>query len=344
MSSSRHINIPIFVPHMGCPHACIFCDQKRISGTLTNQSPELAKEILKDSFSTIEAGNMVEIAFFGGSFTAIPEDEMIAYLELTKPYIEAGKASGIRLSTRPDAISPHILDILIKYQVTAIELGVQSLDEEVLKESQRGHGIEDVLLACRLIKEQGISLGIQTMLGLPKDNFQKSLATAKGVIELNPNMVRIYPALVLKNTVLEDYYLKGEYRPLSVDEAVKWCSEILPLYKEKDITVLRVGLQGSDTLEDSIIAGPYHPAFGELVESCIIYNQIVTQLDEVFSIHCNKALENKKQITIISNPKLMSKVIGQKRANIKAIKERYGLDHVIVKADPDQEGYIFKVS
>ncbi len=342
MNGSRHINIPIFVPHMGCPHACIFCDQKKISGTLTKQSPELAKDILKDSFSTIEDNSVVEIAFFGGSFTAIPKDEMISYLELTKPYMETGKASGIRLSTRPDAITPAILDILNEYGVTAIELGVQSLDEEVLRESQRGHGIEDVLVACELIKERKISLGVQTMLGLPKDNFQKSLATAKRVIELKPNMIRIYPALVLKNTVLADYYLKGGYTPLTVNEAVEWCADILPLYTESGITVLRVGLQGSDTLEDAIIAGPYHPAFGELVESRILYNQIVKELDKSLLIDSNKGSKDEKKVTIITNPKLISKIIGQKRANIKAIKERYGLDNIAVKADPEQDGFDIK--
>lgn len=342
MNESRHINIPIFVPHMGCPHACIFCDQKRISGTLTKQSPELAKDILIKSFSTIEDGSEVEIAFFGGSFTAIPEDEMIAYLELTKPYIGSGKASGIRLSTRPDAITPHILDILEMYKVSTIELGVQSLDEEVLRESQRGHGIEDVHRACQLIKQRRISLGIQTMLGLPKDNFQKSLATAKAVIGLKPQMVRIYPVIVLKHTALEDYYLKGKYTPLSVDEAVEWCAEILPLYTESGIRILRVGLQGSDTLEDAIVAGPYHPAFGELVESRIICNQIIEKLDKSVSVDSNKGSKDGKKITIISNPKLISKIIGQKRANIKAIKKRYNLDEIVIKQNPEQEGFLIK--
>lgn len=332
MNHNRHINIPIFIPHMGCPHNCVFCDQKKISGTLTHQSPLRVKSILEESFSTIENTNEVEIAFFGGSFTGIPEKDMITYLELAQPYLKDGRASGIRLSTRPDTIDPHILAILIKHGVIAIELGVQSLDSDVLHKSQRGHSVEDVEISCNLIKESGISLGIQTMLGLPNDNLKKSLDTAKGVIKLKPDMVRIYPALVLKNTLLEEYYLRGEYTPLSVEEAIEWCTEILPLYREEGIKVLRIGLQASDTLKDSIIAGPYHPAFGELVESRILYKKIINKMDKL-------SLGEKKSITIITRPKLVSKLVGQKRANVLAIKEKYGLDDVVVKLDSAQEEF-----
>lgn len=334
MSRTRHINIPVFIPHMGCPHACVFCNQKKISGTISVQSPARVKNILEESFSTVGENNNVEIAFFGGSFTGIPEQEMIAYLELALPYLKAGKASGIRLSTRPDTITPHILKILKNYKVTVIELGVQSLDPDVLLQSQRGHSIEDVVSACSLIRESGISLGIQTMLGLPGDSYKKALKTAVDVIKLKPDMVRIYPALVIKGTLLEEYYISGQYTPLSLEEAVEWCADILPLYKDAGITILRIGLQDSDTLEGSIVAGPYHPAFGELVESLILYKKITHWLD--FN------LDNHKRIIIRTRPQLVSKLVGQKRANIEAIKEKYSLTEIIVKADLEHGEYVIE--
>lgn len=311
-----------------------FCNQKKISGTISVQSPARVKNILEESFSTVGENNNVEIAFFGGSFTGIPEQEMIAYLELARPYLKAGKASGIRLSTRPDTITPHILKILKNYKVTVIELGVQSLDPDVLLQSQRGHSIEDVVSACSLIRESGISLGIQTMLGLPGDSYKKALKTAVDVIKLKPDMVRIYPALVIKGTLLEEYYISGQYTPLSLEEAVEWCADILPLYKDAGITILRIGLQDSDTLEGSIVAGPYHPAFGELVESLILYKKITHWLD--FN------LDNHKRIIIRTRPQLVSKLVGQKRANIEAIKEKYSLTEIIVKADLEHGEYVIE--
>ncbi len=336
MSRARHINIPVFIPHMGCPHACVFCDQKKISGTISFQSPIRVKNILEESFSTVDENDDVEIAFFGGSFTGIPKQEMITYLELAQPYLKSGKASGIRLSTRPDTITPHILEILKNYQVKVIELGVQSLDPEVLFQSQRGHSIEDVVSACSLIRDYGITLGIQTMLGLPADNYEKALKTAKDVIELKPDMVRIYPTLVIKGTMLEEYYLTGRFVPLSLEQAVEWCTDILPLYRDAGITVLRIGLQDSDTLEGSIVAGPYHPAFGELVESRILYKKITHLLDEM-------QLENHKKIIIRTQPQLVSKLVGQKKSNIGAIKDKYSLNDVVVKADLENGEFVIDI-
>lgn len=323
MGRNRHINIPVFIPHMGCPHACVFCNQKRISGTLYMQTPERVEKILEESFLTIKPEDDVEIAFFGGSFTGLPEDEMISYLEVAKPYIEQGRAHGIRLSTRPDTINSRILVILKKYGVKVIELGVQSLDLDVLLKSQRGHSVEDVLNACALIRKSGIELGIQTMMGLPGDSFEKSMNTARGVIELKPDMIRIYPALVLKGTLMEDYYLSRQYKPLSVDEAVDWCAQILPLYKRAGITVLRIGLQGSETLEDSIIAGPYHPAFGELVESRILLKRMFEELDRI-------ELPPNSKLIIRTFPSLVSKLVGQKRSNIEQLKEKYHIKNIDV--------------
>jgi histone acetyltransferase (RNA polymerase elongator complex component) len=336
MGRNRHINIPVFIPHMGCPHACIFCNQKRISGRTSPQTPDNVRRLLEESFSTVNDDDHVEIAFFGGSFTGIPEDEMISYLEEAKPYIEDGRAKGIRLSTRPDCIDPHILSILKSYGVKAIELGVQSLDPDVLSMSQRGHSTEDVVTACALIKKYGISLGIQTMLGLPGDSLEKSMKTAREVIELRPDMVRIYPALVLKGTQMEDYYLNGSYKPPDLEEAVEWCALILPLYRKAGITVLRIGLQGSESLEDSIIAGPYHPAFGELVESRILLKKMTDKLDRM-----NTA--GSPDLIIRTMPELVSKIIGQNRCNIRKLKEMYGFKKIDVRTGPDCGEFSFDI-
>ncbi len=326
MRERRHINIPLFIPHKGCPHTCVFCDQRKISGTRLEQSLLTVKELLEDSLSTVEARDDVEIAFFGGSFTGLPEVQMVSYLELARPYVEAGKVQGIRLSTRPDTINDHVLDILQQYGVTTIELGVQSLDEEVLKLSQRGHTSDDTDKACTLIKERGIKLGIQTMLGLPGDSFPKALRTAQGVIRLNPSMVRIYPALVLEGTEMEALYRTGRYTPLSIEEAVNWCAAIVPLYRQAGITLLRIGLHASETLESSVVAGPYHPAFGELVESRILYDKLVEQLD---------AMEPLKQERLIirTRSELVSKLVGHKKSNIHAIKNKYDLKEVRILPD-----------
>lgn len=285
---------------------------------------------------TINKADYVEIAFFGGSFTGIPEDEMITYLETAKPYIEEGKARGIRLSTRPDAINPHILSILRNYEVKVIELGVQSLDPGVLLKSQRGHSVQDVMTACALIREYGIGLGIQTMLGLPGDSFSRSLETAEGVIKLKPDMVRIYPALVLKGTVMEDYYLNGSYKPLELDEAIEWCAGIVPLYWKAGITVLRIGLQDSESLGGSVVAGPYHPAFGELVESRILYRKMTEELDKI-------GLAGASRLVVRTRPELVSKLVGQKRSNIEQLRKKYRLGYIEVMADPDYGEFSFEI-
>ncbi|HHY64787.1 MAG TPA: radical SAM protein [Clostridiaceae bacterium] len=326
MGRNRHVNIPVFVPHMGCPHACIFCDQKRISGSLDPQTPEKARTLLEESFSTVSRDDHVEIAFFGGSFTAIPEKEMISYLEAAKPYIDEGRAEGIRLSTRPDAIDHHVLSILRDYGVKVIELGVQSLDPDVLAKSQRGHSVEDVFAACALVREYGFSLGIQTMLGLPGDSLEKSLETARGVIDLKPDMVRIYPALILKGTLMEELYLDGSYKPLDLDEAVEWCAQVLPLYRKAGITILRIGLQTSGTLEGSVVAGPYHPAFGELVESRILLKKMTEEIDRL-------DISENTRLVIKTRPEYMSRIIGQNRRNIEQLKKQYGLKDIHVAAD-----------
>lgn len=326
MGEQRHINIPIFVPHRGCPHTCVFCDQRRISGESLPQTPQKAARLVEDSLSTLEDFHNIEIAFFGGSFTAIPEPEMIAYLEIARPYLESGRVQGIRLSTRPDAIDSHILNILGDYGVTAIELGVQSMDRAILAQSERGHSPEDVEKACQLIKQRGIQLGIQTMIGLPGDSFDKTMETARQVIDLKPQMVRIYPVLVLKGTQLAHMLHEGRYRPLSLEQAVEWCACLLPLYREAGITVLRMGLHSSETLGASVLAGPYHPAFGELVESRVYLNRLTQYLQQI-------KLPPGEEVLVRTRPQLVSKIIGQKRSNLNALQDIFGLTKIKVLGD-----------
>ncbi|NMA67421.1 MAG: radical SAM protein [Clostridiaceae bacterium] len=337
----RHINIPIFIPHKGCPHTCIFCDQRKISGFTTLQTPEKIEEIIKESLDTIEDSNNIEIAFFGGSFTGIPEKEMISFLQVAKSFVDNKKVHGIRLSTRPDYINPHIMDILGEYGVTAIELGVQSLDPDVLIASKRGHTVKDTIKSCNLIKERKISLGIQTMLGLPEDNFSKAVETAKSVVDLMPDMVRIYPALVLKNTELETLYNEGKFSPLTVEEAVLWCSEIVQIYKSASIKILRIGLHSSEILEGSIVAGPYHPAFGELVESQILLKRIIKELN---ILKLNRKITERSSIIIKTRPNLLSKVIGQNRSNISEIKEKFGINKIRIVSDIETKEFGIQIT
>jgi len=319
----RHINIPVFVPHMGCPNTCVFCDQRRISGTIAPVSAEDVKETIDKYLAASSGEDYVEIAFFGGSFTGIPRNQMTAYLETAKEYLDMGFAHGIRISTRPDYIDHEILDILKKYGVRIIELGVQSMDDDVLAISKRGHTSKDVIKAVGLIKGHGFECGIQIMPGLPGDTLKKSMGTAKKVVELAPSQARIYPAIVLKGTEMEEMYRNGSYTPLTLEEAVEWCAMMVPMFREAGIRIIRLGLHYSELLEDSVVAGPFHPAFGELVEARVILDRIIGIIEE-------KGLKGLPGIEIHTWKGALSKTIGHNRANIKALKARYGYGRIRV--------------
>ncbi|MBI9072419.1 MAG: radical SAM protein [Melioribacteraceae bacterium] len=268
MKKTRHYNIPIFIPELACPHRCIFCSQDKITGQL--KSPEVSEvdSIIKEYLSTIDYENsFVEVAFFGGNFTGIPVKEQVKYLNVVKPYIEKGIIKGIRLSTRPDYINKEILELLKDYNVKTIELGAQSFDEEVLIKSGRGHKVEDTINAAGMIKESGFDLGLQMMIGLPGDTLDKAIFTANKIAELGASNTRIYPAVVIKATKLEEMYFNELYNPLKMDEAVLWSKEIYKIFENNNVTILRVGLHPSEGLlsGDDLIAGPFHISFRELV-------------------------------------------------------------------------------
>jgi len=319
--SKKHYIIPIFVPHRGCPHDCIFCNQKRITGQVNNVTAEDAKLIIEKYLRTIKDKQAnVEIAFFGGSFTGIPMDEQNSLLALANEYLYRGQIDYIRLSTRPDYINNIIVENLKKYNVKIVELGIQSMDKDVLSAANRGHSPEDVEEAIKLLKQEGFIVGAQLMVGLPKDNEEKALETAKKIVELKPHIARIYPVLVIKDTYLEKMYRYGTYKPLSIEQAVKISKKMLLMLEKSGIKVIRIGLQPTEEMRmgESVVAGPYHPSMRQLVETDIYKDMIIYALKKIY--------EDNKEIKIMANPKDFSSVIGQHKSNYKFIKAKYSND------------------
>ena len=324
--------IPIFVPHLGCPNDCIFCNQKSISGQKSNMTKEKAKEIIENYLKSIDKENaQIEIAFFGGSFTAIEEERQEELLQVASEFVKSGQVESIRVSTRPDAIDKKILKRLKKYKVKTIELGVQSSNNYILKRINRGHTFEDVKKAAKLIRWNGFRLGVQMMVGLPESTTIDEINTAKELIKLKPKMVRIYPVLVIKNTPLEKELEKGTYKPLTVVQAVEVCKEIVRLFHDKNIDIIRIGLQPTDEISEpgseksEVVAGPYHPAFRQLVESAMWYDAIVGKI---------KRLNVKvKEVEVTVNPVDANNVIGHKKENVKNLKDLYDVN-LVLKQDP----------
>lgn len=308
------------MPHKGCPHDCVFCNQKNITGQDHVSSIQEARTTIDAFLNSIgkhEEKSYIEVAFFGGSFTGIPKAQQVEYLELTKTYIDAGLIDGIRLSTRPDYIDKNILEFLKTYHVKTIELGVQSLDEDVLLSSNRGHSVEVVDRSCQLIKRFGFKLGLQMMIGLPKDSLEKSLKTAEHIIRLKPDMVRIYPTIVIEGTDLALHYQNKTYHPLSMDEAVDWTAKIYKLFMRESIPVIRMGLQSSEAL-DQALAGPYHPSFRQLVESQLYFDALV------------RVLKENKKTSLYVHPKAISDVVGQKRSNLRRLEQIFHIKKIKV--------------
>ncbi len=329
--------IPIFVPHLGCPNDCIFCNQKSISGQKEQMTKDKAKKIIEDYLKSIKAEDaQIEIAFFGGSFTAIEKEKQEELLQVAYEYIKQGKVESIRISTRPDCIDKETLKRLKKYKVKTIELGVQSANDYILKRSNRGHTFEDVKKASKMIRWNGFKLGHQMMVGLPESTRIDEINTAKALIKLKPKMVRIYPVLVVKNTKLEKEYEKGTYQPLSVVQAVEICKEIVRLFADKKIDIIRIGLQNTDEIsepgrkESEVVAGPYHPAFRQLVESGMWYDAIVGKI---------KKLNMKvKEVEVTVSPIDANNVIGHKKENVQKLKDTYDVDLILKQDETMKQG------
>ena len=329
--------IPIFVPHLGCPNNCTFCNQKRISGQTKQVTAKDVKETIDYYLKNFKDNHKyVEVAFFGGSFTAIEKEKQIELLEAAQEYIKNKKVNSIRISTRPDCIDKEILKRMKKYHVKTIELGVQSTNNYILTRCKRGHTGEDVKKASKLIRRFGFILGHQMMVGLPESTKQDEINTAKELIKLRPKIVRIYPVLVIKDTQLADEYEKDEYIPLTVGQAVERCKEIVDLFNRNRINVIRIGLQNTEEISDSntekssVIAGPYHPAFRQLVEDSMWYDAIVNKI--------KKINDKVKKVKIIANDINVNNIIGHGKENMLKLKEIYNVDIVIEKNDKIKPG------
>lgn len=305
MKSKKHCNIPIFIPQLACPHQCVFCNQEKISVTFSVPKPNEIAAIIDAYLETIPNNTEINIAFFGGSFTGIPKIEMIAYLEAAYAYVKAGKVQGIRLSTKPDYITDDILDILEKYGVTSIELGAQSTNNKVLLKSGRGHKFDVIENAVHLIRKRNFELGLQMMLGLPYDTLALSIQTAKDIVSLGADTTRIYPTVVIKGTALEKMYERGDYKVLSLEEAILWSKEVLKIFNAASVKVLRVGLHPSEelVLEKSLVAGPIHPSFKEMV------------LTDLWGDILYEKLEKKGQLIVSVSANQLNYAIGYKGKN-----------------------------
>lgn len=316
----KHSNISIFIPHVGCPHMCSFCDQRTISGAQHLPDGDEVRAICEKALAEVSSPEDTEIAFFGGSFTAIPRDYMQELLNAAKEFVGAGKFRGIRCSTRPDCIDFEVLGILARSGVTAIELGAQSMSDRVLEMNERGHTAADVENAAAMIKQWGFELGLQMMIGLYGSTREDELMTMQKISELRPDTVRIYPTVILRGTRLAELLGNGEYVPFSFDEAVDIAASGLVMFEGSGIRVIKCGLHASEFVERDMVGGFYHPAFRELCEGMIYRYNMSFQIEQS---------DGRGEYTFAVSPSCISKAVGQKKSNIEYF-ARQGIDIEII--------------
>lgn len=311
--------IPIFIPHWGCPHQCVFCSQNQITGCGQPMRPDNVMSEIQMGLSRLNRKRHVEVAFYGGSFTALPLATQAELLQPAFEVLKRGAIQGIRLSTRPDCINAAVLAQLKVFGVTTIELGVQSFDNKVLAKSERGHSAADSFAALELIRNEKFYSVAQLMIGLPGEDWESLLLTCKAMTSIKPDAIRIYPTVVLPRTPLAAMYEQGTYKPLALDEAIAKAAYLKLQAQFSGISVIRTGLQATDLLdsEGAILAGPYHPAFGELVASRIFYLMVAKVLEE---------LPGCSNLAIYHNPKEHSKLRGVSSINYLGWKKRYGVE------------------
>jgi len=327
--SARESIIPVFVPHFGCPHNCVFCNQHRISGQEKSATAETVRSAIENA-EKLGIEGVKQLAFYGGSFTAIPASKQEELLGEAKKYLDRGMINSIRLSTRPDAIDEAVIDRLRRCGVETVELGAQSMCEEVLQLAGRGHTAQDVADASRLIKASGFKLILQMMTGLPGDSLDRTVDTAKKIIALDPDGVRIYPTVVVRDTPMYDDWLSGKYIEHTVEEAVRYCAAIVPMFEKAGIPIIRLGLNPTDELSaGAAAAGAYHPALGELVKSRIMLER------------AEKLLEGTapgSDVVIEVHPSRVSQMTGQHRCNLSTLKEKFSLKSIkIISAECDRD-------
>ena len=330
MTPRRRI-LPIFVPHAGCPNDCVFCNQKRISGSLLPASAETVRAAV----SAIAPGSGYELAFYGGSFTAMPEAEQEELLAATVPARQSGSVATLRVSTRPDAVTEEKLARLRRYGVETVELGAQSMCDEVLRRSGRGHTSADTVKAAKLVKDAGFTLILQMMTGLPGSDDTRDIASARAIAALLPDGVRVYPTVILRNTPLYDLWRAGEYREHTVEDAVRVCARILSIFEDAEIPVIRMGLNPSDELSAGGAAGgAYHPALGELVRARLWRDRAEALLS---------GIEPGADAVLAVSPNRVSVMTGQHRCNLSYLQERFSLRSVRVCASDVPDGAIVRI-
>ncbi|MBQ4353321.1 MAG: radical SAM protein [Clostridia bacterium] len=317
-----HVNIPVFIPHLGCPNMCVFCNQRAISG-VCSFVPDHARDTIETALRTVDAGTTdCEIAFFGGSFTGIERELMIRLLDLAEEYVRAGKVSGIRFSTRPDYIDEEIIAILRQYTISAAELGIQSFSDRVLSLSRRGHTAEQSEKAMLLLQKAGFSAVGQMMIGLPGSSLADETECARKIAALGASAARIYPTLVFRETELYERMLRGEYTPLSLEDAVERSAAVLDVFLKNGVACLRIGLCESENLhtDSTFAAGPNHPSLGELVYSELYCRRIMEAFDARGEIP-------KNPVIAVSSGEI-SKAVGHKKRNKEKIIEKYRINNI----------------
>ena len=337
----KHAIIPVFIPHRGCPNDCVFCNQKAITARQAHVTAADAENIIETYLPTLEGRGLetIEAAFFGGSFTGLPLDEQSSFLAAAKKYKDAGRIHKIHMSTRPDYIDERILDNLKKYDADVIELGVQSFDPDVLAASNRGHTVEDVYRACRLIKSYDFQLGIQLMIGLPEDSMEKCLFSARETAAIKPSVARLYPTVVLRDTQLYSMYMAGSYTPLSTCEAVENTRSSVKIISGAGINIIRVGLKSTDLITEGgeIRGSTFHPAFRQLVEGRIARESLEEQMKSLISRDKDDAF------IFTSSSRCFSCMIGNRKCNKLYFAEKYPGVKISYRADPSLDDGLYLV-
>ena len=320
--TSKPIIIPVFLPNLGCHERCLFCNQKAPSEGLS--SPSSVRNFIETSlnrFPSEKEDREKQVAFYGGSFTAIHKDDQVRYLKEVQPFLASGLIDSIRISTRPDALDEEILSLLKEYGVKTVEVGVQSMIDEVLLLAHRGHCAADTVSAASRLNQWGFEVGHQLMIGLPGDSCDRFLQTLDQVIELKPDFLRVHPTLVLKGAPLEKLWRAGEYSPLSLDEAVQWLKKGILRLEKSSISVARIGLQPTKELERDFLAGPYHPAFRQLIDSAIFFDMAKYLLQN---------FPNGSKAIFFCNPKEISNLKGQRNENSLKLKNHFKLSEILI--------------
>jgi len=329
----HYYTIPVFIPEKACPFRCIYCNQYAITNAVDAPEPLEIREKIESYLCSIPSNATVKVGFFGGSFTGMPFEEQNRYLDIVRPYIKFGKIDSIQISTRPDYISGEILENLKKHHVKIIELGAQSMDDDVLIRSGRGHNADDTRNASSMIIKHGFELGLQMMVGLPGDNFDKTIKTAYEIISLGARYTRIYPTLAIRDTQLEHMYKSGEFKPLTLDQSIIYCKELVKIFIKNNVTILRMGLHPSEGLLKwkNLVAGPFHISFKELVMTSLF--------GDIFASYTEKIMGN--NLVVAVSPKNINYAIGYNAVNKKMLSQKF--KNVQFKADESLSGLQYEI-